>query len=77
MNRRSKPIKLNENQKAQAIRVFSTGVTIASRHIHKIKNLPFGYRFYYNGLFITLKMAVKKRKHCMRVCNLALRGIIY
>lgn len=77
MNRRNNPIKLNDDIKAEVISIAVDGISTAYRHICKLKSLPSGHRLYYHGVLISMKNAVRQRRFCMRMCKLALRGIIY
>jgi len=52
---------------------FAERVNWAGRHIEKIKLLRENERFFVNGIMVSLKDAVKKRRFCMRQCNLFLR----
>lgn len=67
-------IKLNESQKSVLLQIAAKGANIASRHIHQLKSLPTGAHLYYHGLFISLKMAIKRRGRCIKLSNQILQG---
>ncbi len=70
-------IKLHDSQKDSAMRIFSNGVVIATSDIKRILSLAPGRALFTGlGTRITLGMAVKKRRFCMRKFNQIRRGFI-
>jgi hypothetical protein len=68
-------IKLNETQKSEVLRIFGRGAFESTLHIRKI--LSTGRNLFTRaGTEVTLKMARKRRKHCMKICNQASRGFV-
>ena len=68
-------IKLNEVQKEQTIRIFAHGVQEATIHICKI--LSTGRNLFTRaGTEVNLGKAVRRRRRCIKVVNLALKGYI-
>lgn len=70
-----KLIKLNKVQQAQAVRIFSRAVHEATLHIRKICSSGVNL-FTRCGTEITLKKAVRRRRRCIKLVNLALKGFI-
>jgi len=67
-------IKLNKSSQALAVRIFSLAAREATFHIRKIRSGTNLCTYY--GTKITLKMASERRKRCIRLVNLALKGFI-
>ena len=67
-------IQLNDSQRLQALRVFAHGVRESTFHIRKI--LSSGDFYVRSGIKITLKKAVRRRRHCIKLAKQAFRGFI-
>jgi hypothetical protein len=75
MKRRNRKIILNDEQRSQAMAIFSHGINEANIHIRKIlltgRNL-----FTRCGIKVNLGMAIKRRKRCKKMFMQAYRGFI-
>ncbi len=67
-------IKLSNSSQAQGVRIYSRAVRDATDHVRLILS---GVNLYTGcGTKITLKMASERRKRCIKLVNLALKGFV-
>ncbi len=70
----TKLIKLNKPHQVSVVRIYSRAVRDATNHVRLILS---GVNLYTGcGTKITLKMASKRRKRCIKLVNLALKGFV-
>lgn len=60
-------ITLTKSQKEAFLKVLSDGIKEAYKHICFLGSEPKGTRLYCRGMFISLRMATRRRKRCIKL----------
>lgn len=72
MDNKQRQIKLSATQRLQAMSIFSFAIDRASYQIQQMRKLGCNWRVH--GIVVTLKMAIKRRRRCLKMFSQVYRG---